>query len=70
MLSKRPDIRPLSVGVFGGLVDGSRLRFRHKTGPIRKLMPLTDTRDWDAIEAWAGALGAALTRKSDASPVA
>lgn len=53
VLARRPPIRPIAVGAFGGLVDGERLRFRHKTPPIRKLMPLTDTRDWEAIARWA-----------------
>jgi len=64
MLAKPPAIRPLSVGLFGAVVDGSKLRFRHKTPPIRKLLPEgVDTRDWKAIEEWARALPGRLGTK-------
>ena len=38
---------PLSVAVFGGVVDPAKLRF-----PLNR-MPASDARDWDAIRAWA-----------------
>jgi menaquinone-dependent protoporphyrinogen oxidase len=41
------DVTPVSVGIFGGVVDLSKLRF-----PFNR-MPETDARDWDAIREWA-----------------
>jgi len=69
-LAKRPPLHPVAVGVFGGLVDASRLRFRDKTPPIRKMGALTDMRDWDAIDAWARGLAAALARRPGSIPAA
>jgi menaquinone-dependent protoporphyrinogen oxidase len=54
-LAKVPDVRPVAVGVFGGVVDPKKLRF-----PFSRL-PASDARDWDAIRRWAGEVGAALT---------
>lgn len=56
LLRKRPAIRPVSVGLFGGVVDRSKLRFRDRTPPIRRLPALVDERDWDAIRSWAAEL--------------
>jgi menaquinone-dependent protoporphyrinogen oxidase len=53
-LAKVPDVRPLAVGVFGGVVDPTKLRF-----PFSRL-PASDARDWDAIRRWADEVGAAL----------
>lgn len=64
MLTRPPAIRPLSVGLFGAVVDGSKLRFCRKAPPIRKLLPEgVDTRDWKAIEEWARALPGRLGTK-------
>jgi menaquinone-dependent protoporphyrinogen oxidase len=41
------DVTPVSVAIFGGVVDPSKLRF-----PFNH-MPETDARDWDAIREWA-----------------
>jgi menaquinone-dependent protoporphyrinogen oxidase len=46
-LSHTPELRPVSVAIFGGVVDPGQLHF-----PFSK-MPASDARDWDAIEAWA-----------------
>jgi menaquinone-dependent protoporphyrinogen oxidase len=46
-LSAAPEIQPVSVAIFGGVVDPSKLRF-----PFNR-MPASDARDWDAIRAWA-----------------
>jgi menaquinone-dependent protoporphyrinogen oxidase len=45
---------PVSVAVFGGVIDPEKLRF-----PFNR-MPAGDARDWAAIEAWASALGPRL----------
>lgn len=49
-LAKTPEIEPVSVAIFGGVVDPNKLRF-----PFNR-MPASDARDWAAIEAWASAL--------------
>jgi menaquinone-dependent protoporphyrinogen oxidase len=53
-LARAPELHPVSVGVFGGVVDPSTLHF-----PFKK-MPASDARDWDAIEAWAGEVAVKL----------
>jgi menaquinone-dependent protoporphyrinogen oxidase len=49
-LAKTPEIEPVSVAIFGGVVDPATLRF-----PFNR-MPASDARDWQAIEAWAAEL--------------
>jgi len=46
-LAMVPELEPVSVGIFGGVVDPAKLRF-----PFNR-MPASDARDWDAIHAWA-----------------
>lgn len=46
--------QPVSVGLFGGLVDADRAPFPIKLAV--KAMPQGDYRDWDAIRAWAESL--------------
>ena len=53
-LDEVPDVVPVSVAIFGGVVDPAKLHF-----PLNR-MPAVDARDWDAIRAWAGALPARL----------
>jgi menaquinone-dependent protoporphyrinogen oxidase len=53
-LSKVPEIRPASVGVFGGVIDPAKLRF-----PFNH-MPAGDARDWEAIRAWAETIAETL----------
>jgi menaquinone-dependent protoporphyrinogen oxidase len=45
-LAKVPDLEPISVAIFGGVIDPDTLRF-----PFNR-MPASDARDWAAIEAW------------------
>jgi hypothetical protein len=40
-------VTPVSVAIFGGAVDPTKLRF-----PFNR-MPETDARDWEAIREWA-----------------
>jgi menaquinone-dependent protoporphyrinogen oxidase len=41
------DVAPITVAIFGGVVDPATLRF-----PFNR-MPATDARDWEAIHEWA-----------------
>jgi menaquinone-dependent protoporphyrinogen oxidase len=54
-LEKVPELRPVEIAIFGGALDPTRLHF-----PFNR-MPACDARDWDAIEAWALRVAAALT---------
>jgi menaquinone-dependent protoporphyrinogen oxidase len=45
-----PQLRPLSLTIFGGAIDPQRLRW-----PLSR-MPASDARDWDAVRAWADEL--------------
>ncbi len=46
-LERFGDLEARTTAIFGGVVDPERLRF-----PFSR-MPASDTRDWDAIRAWA-----------------
>ena len=46
-LERTPDLEPVAVAVFGGVVDPRKLTF-----PFSH-MPASDARDWDAIHEWA-----------------
>jgi len=54
-LAKVPEIDPIAVAIFGGVIDPDKLRF-----PFNR-MPASDARDWAAIEAWAAALAPTRT---------
>lgn len=54
-LAKAPEVEPVGVAIFGGVVDPTKLRF-----PLNR-MPASDARDWDAIRAWARGLAPALS---------
>ena len=49
-----PEVRPLAVTVFGGVIDPAALHF-----PLNRMKP-ADARDWDAIRGWAAGLAAGL----------
>jgi menaquinone-dependent protoporphyrinogen oxidase len=53
-LGRAPDVTPVSVAVFGGVVDPTRLHF-----PFSH-MAASDARDWDAIESWSDGVAAAF----------
>jgi menaquinone-dependent protoporphyrinogen oxidase len=46
-LARERELEPVSVAIFGGVVDPAKLRF-----PFNR-MPASDARDWDAIRSWA-----------------
>jgi len=46
-LAKVPEVRPVAITIFGGVVNPEKLRF-----PFNR-MPACDARDWHAIDAWA-----------------
>jgi menaquinone-dependent protoporphyrinogen oxidase len=53
-LADAPELEPVSVAIFGGVVDPATLRF-----PLNR-MAASDARDWDAIRAWARELARSL----------
>jgi menaquinone-dependent protoporphyrinogen oxidase len=53
-LAKVPDVEPVSVAIFGGVVHRDELHF-----PFNH-MPETDARDHEAIRAWADDIAAVL----------
>ena len=63
-LAKTPEVTPMSVAIFGGVIDPDKLRF-----PFNR-MPASDARDWTAIEAWAAELCPAATRATASSSTA
>ena len=46
-LAKEHDLEPVSVAIFGGVIDPAKLRF-----PLSRI-EAADARDWDAIRSWA-----------------
>ena len=61
-LAMVPELEPVSVAVFGVVVDPAKLRF-----PFNR-MPASDARDWDAIHAWAHDVAAELTAREAVAP--
>jgi menaquinone-dependent protoporphyrinogen oxidase len=57
-LKKVPEVRPLSVEIFGGVIQPNKLHF-----PFNKI-PASDARDWAAIRAWAAELADAFAREA------
>ncbi len=60
-LSRVPDVVPVAVEVFGGVIDPTKLRF-----PFRHV-PAADVRDWDAIRRWAQTLPPLFARERAAA---
>ena len=58
-LAAVPEVEPVSVAIFGGVVDPAKLRF-----PFNR-MPATDARDWTAIRTWADELSRLLARPAE-----
>ena len=51
---KVPEVGPVTVGLFAGALDYSKLSFLHRTIAKKMSGPEGDFRDWEAINAWAG----------------
>jgi menaquinone-dependent protoporphyrinogen oxidase len=54
-LARFPEISPVAVAIFGGVLNPEKLRFPY-SNPGMKAMPPVDLRDWQAIEDWADSL--------------
>jgi menaquinone-dependent protoporphyrinogen oxidase len=54
-LEKVPELHPVSVAVFGGVLDPSQHHF-----PINR-MPASDARNWGAIRAWVESVAGAFS---------
>jgi menaquinone-dependent protoporphyrinogen oxidase len=59
-LAARPELAPVAVAIFGGVVDPSKLRF-----PFNR-MPASDVRDWTAIDAWSREVAVHLAKELEA----
>jgi menaquinone-dependent protoporphyrinogen oxidase len=60
-LAKESQLEPISVAIFGGVIDPAKLRF-----PFRN-MGATDARDWDAIRSWADTIAERFAMTSPVS---
>jgi len=60
VLKTVPDVKPLDMGVFAGVLDYSKLnlvyRMVMKSKMKKRGVPEGDFRDWDSIRAWAGGI--------------
>lgn len=56
VLSKYTWLKPVTVNLFGGKFDPAQLTFPFNLIPGLKRMPVSDIRDWKAIQAWANSL--------------
>ena len=63
-----PEVRPMSLGVFAGVLDYAKL-----SGPMRMVMKMKmngqgitegDYRDWNAIETWGNGVSGVLTARA------
>jgi menaquinone-dependent protoporphyrinogen oxidase len=61
-LAAVPELTPVAVAIFGGVIDPSKLRF-----PFKR-MPASDARDWDAIGAWGRELSVLFAGEFEAVP--
>ena len=57
---KVPEVEPVSVGLFAGVLDCSKLSFLYRTIIKKMGTPEGDFRDWEAIRAWAEGLAPLL----------
>jgi menaquinone-dependent protoporphyrinogen oxidase len=61
-LARFPELAPVAVAIFGGVLDPAQHRF-----PFNHLPP-TDARDWAAIHAWGDDVGARCADALAAAP--
>ena len=57
---KVPEVEPVSVGLFAGALDPSKLSFLFRAIVKKMGAPEGDFRDWEAIRAWAEELAPLL----------
>ena len=57
---KVPEVEPVTVGLFAGALDYSKLPFLYRTIAKKLAGPEGDFRDWEAIHAWAGQVRSVL----------
>jgi menaquinone-dependent protoporphyrinogen oxidase len=55
-------IQPRGIAVFHGVLDKEKLGFAEKLIVKALKAPVGDSRDWEAITAWAGSIAAELKR--------
>lgn len=55
-----PQVKPVDVGLFAGMVDFSKLSFVHSLMLKVKGAPEGDFRNWEAIRTWAAGMRPAL----------
>jgi menaquinone-dependent protoporphyrinogen oxidase len=64
VLNAAPDVRPLDIGLFAGVLDYGKMnmmiRMVMKSKMKSKGVPEGDFRDWSAISSWAGGLSSRL----------
>jgi menaquinone-dependent protoporphyrinogen oxidase len=61
-LAKFPRFHPVVQEIFGGRWDPSQMGFPFSWLPAVHSIPVSDARDWDAIQAWARTLPAVLVQ--------
>lgn len=49
-------LKPVAIEIFGGKLDPPHFRFPYNLIPAMNKMPVSDIRDWAAIENWASEL--------------
>jgi menaquinone-dependent protoporphyrinogen oxidase len=59
-LAKEHELEPVSVAIFGGVIDPAKLRF-----PFNRI-DTADARDWDAIRSWADEIAEWLAARAAA----
>lgn len=53
-------LKPVAIEIFGGKLDPPHFRFPYNLIPAMNKMPVSDIRDWTAIQAWASELPTTL----------
>ncbi len=62
-LAKVPELTPISIEIFGGVVDPAKLSF-----PFSR-MPASDARDWVQIERWSDTISVRLGASAPAPAI-
>jgi menaquinone-dependent protoporphyrinogen oxidase len=59
-LAREHDLEPVSVAIFGGVIDPAKLRF-----PLNRI-EAADARDWDGIRSWADEIAGQVAARAAA----